>query len=221
MKSFLAGLYLSVLFFTACGSPEESQSDALTSHTQPVQTAFSEAFDCSEDSQDLQRNWCPVTLIGSQDLILPQAKESYLGLSMSYADYLDPVEQAYNSTHLVVLHISEEEARLTELTPENEEEEMDIAEVVFNLSKILKDGDQTAAVARGDLLDFLKSEQENPGYALINNGSSAEFMNKSNLQGTIFYVEGSPYGSAYVVLEEDFNGNFYISVFPIVGWEAK
>ena len=179
----------------------------------PLAERFS-TFDCSDGSTDVNRHWCPIALAGTGGFTAPDHSQIRLGLSLALPAGARPQDVVLNRTTLAVLYIGPEGAKVTTLTPSNEQEARDLARVITSVALSLKGMGPNSVSAKPDLLAYLNS-QSTDLHPLTDNGRSSSFTGL-HTGGDIERVHGTQWGDAYVVIETVSDGT-HVSVFPDVG----
>lgn len=187
--------------------------DEIVDLVRSISRSFSDQIDCSQQSRDLQRAWCPVGILTEGKYQSTSEKISYLGLSMELQKGGAVVPSLLQTTNLAVLHLNKNKARVTHLKPSNKDEQIELMKIVFNLGRILKglDKGRQVSVSQG-LYGYLRQELEKPGYAVRIGAGGGEYRGK--LPSIISRVQDPRAGDVYVVIEMAKNGAF-VNIFPV------
>lgn len=186
---------------------------ALSAEVGPELAArFSQELRCEAGQRDVNRHWCAVTRIGKDEFAAPKQTTTYLGLTVPLkpGDSIRPT--VLERTAVVALHLGPTSARLTSLKASNPQEEKEMLPVLIAIGLALKGESQAPIPVSAGLWGFLRSEQQQPGYRLKTQKTSAEYAGK--LPSAVYRVNTTA-GGVYVVVETAPDGQF-VSVFPVV-----
>jgi hypothetical protein len=160
-----------------------------------------------DDASDLLRSWCPAARIGQADAVrLPKTPTTFVGVTIALKANASVRKAALDNLSLSALHLGTDGARLTAITPSNEEERKPILEAAMQVTAVLK-GKANAIKLSSDLAGFLASQLKKPRHPLTMGAKSATW--KSENPAELFQV-----GDVYVVIETTSDGD-WVNVFPI------
>ncbi len=208
MRKTLLTFMVLLLIVSGCllSGPEESVSEGVIKR-------FAEEIDCSDGSTDPYNHWCAVEHIGEFSLVLPEEVQTYLGFSVALSDDESVRDAIDTNTHVAALHIGPDTARLTALIGTTDQDNEQLDSIAAFLTGALQGIGGQLNVPE-DLIAYLESEREFPGYTMSKLDDVSAVYN-AELPYTVYYITDQFYGDAYLVIE-DAIGGLYVSVFPAV-----
>ncbi len=214
------GILIVTLFFSLIAvSFSSNAADLSEQAVADAAKIFSTEIQCGPNSQDVWRNWCPITLLGKTAFSAPATPTTLVGISMSLHQNAKVIPALQQTTDLAVLTLSSNSAKVTDLRPSNEQEKQDLIQVMMALSNSLKGMTKKDPIpVTSGLADFLKGEKSKPGNSYKVEKNSAVYSAK--LPTRLYKVTSPVYGDAYVAVEQAADG-LAISIFPTVGYKVK
>lgn len=207
----VAGSKLQAMGFKPWRGEEAPKADVIDRLTKEL--------DCSATSKDLNRAWCPATLTKGASFTAPKGKGVLLGISAPFPASKS-LGAGMQAARVSVLAYEGNALWLSDVSPENDGEAKQLAEVVVGIAGALKADAKSIAVPR-DLNGYLQSlpgQAKQKGAAAENTKAGpASFAFK--FPARVWKVKWRAL-DCYVVSEDAPDGQ-WISVYPVVPLQAK
>jgi hypothetical protein len=165
--------------------------------------------DC-KSGKDPLRAWCPAANVAGAGFVAPKGDGVLLGISAPLADSEDVRPVLLQATRVSALAYSGGKLRLTDITPDNEDEKTQLGLVAASVASVLKGSAKKVEVPKGlaGFLPTLKAEAAKSGVPVKDSAKGpAAFTLK-------FPARAWKVGEVYVVAEDAPDGT-WVSVYPI------
>lgn len=196
---------------------EEAKADGRDAPDADLARRFAKDLQC-DSGRDAQRQFCSVARIGLDDFATPKEVTSYLGLSVQLRPDQTARQAVGEEAELTALHIGPGSARVSTVSPSDDDETQQINKVMATLSSVLKGspGGRDVIPISADFLDFLKQERKTRGYPLQIDKRHARFS--AQIPTRVYRVTQPGGQQVYVVVQADKSapGAAFVSVYPVV-----
>lgn len=178
-------------------------------------------IDCKPASKDPLRAWCAAAATSGAGFAVPKDKTVLLGISAPLSQAHDLKKALLAATRVSALSTQGGKVLLTDITPENDDEKRQLAEVAAQVAMVLKDPKVKSVAVSKDLAGFLPSlparaategtavtaQAKGPGRFKFKFPARAWTVKQGGLE-------------VYVVAEDAPDGS-WLSVYPVVPFTAK
>lgn len=173
------------------------------------------AVDCKAGSKDPLRAWCAASLASGAGFKAARSGTVLLGISAPLPVSIDVREVLLRATRVSALAFSGGKVRLTEVTPDNKDEEKQLLEVAGEVGMALKGLGATVKISEG-LAGFLPvlAGQATEGGAAAKDSAKGPVKVKLKNPTRIWLVKNGK-SETYLVAEETADGA-WLSVYPVV-----
>lgn len=181
--------------------------------------------DCKAGSKDPLRAWCSAALTKGASFKAPKGDTVLLGISAPVPTSVDLREALLRATRVSALAFSsakagESKVRITDVTPDNKDEEKQLAEVAGEISMALKGLAPSVKVSEG-LFGFLPvlGEQSKKDGVPVKDSAKGPAQVKLKNPTRLWLVKHGK-SEAYLAVEDTADGA-WLSVFPVVPAATK
>lgn len=181
---------------------------------------ISKALDCKAGSKDALRAWCAATLTTGAGFKAAKDNTVLLGISVPLPTGKDVRELLLKATRVSALSFSGGKVRLTDVTPDNDDEAKQLLEVAGEVSMALKGMSQQVKIGEGlaGFLPVLAAQTAKEGHAAKDSAKGPASVKMKN--PTRIWMVKNGKSEVYVVSEETADGS-WLSVYPAVASVAK
>ena len=175
----------------------------------------SKALDCKAGSKDPLRAWCAATMTGSAGFKPARNDTVLLGISSPVPTTAAVRQVLLKATRVSSLSFSSGKVRLTDIAPDNKDEEKQLLEVAMGVAVALKGmGEQVQVSAElAGFLPVLARQTAKEGAAVKESVKGPSLVKMKN--PTRMWLVKNGKSEVYVVSEETADGA-WLSVYPVV-----
>jgi hypothetical protein len=180
-----------------------------------VLSRVGKALDCGADSKDPLRAWCAATMTGKAGFTAQKDKTVLLGISVPLPAKLDVRAVMLKALRVSALSFGGGKVVLTDVTPDNDGEARELAEVAAQVASALK-GQATEVKTSAGLAGFLPTlatKAANSGAAVKDSVKGPAQLALKNPTRAWTVKQGK--GEVYVIAEDTADGA-WLSVYPVV-----
>ncbi|MFT3712276.1 MAG: hypothetical protein QM817_31915 [Archangium sp.] len=202
---------LVVLALTAPPTPAPTAA----AQKEDVVARIGKALDCKPTTKDPLRPWCITQLTTDAGFTTPKEGTVLVGLSVPLPASKDVREILLKATRVSALAFQGGKVKLTDVTPDNDDEKRQLLDVAVQVSMVLKDQADSIAVPKGlsEYLPTLAAGAAKSGQT-VKNSAKGPATCKFNAPARLWTVQRGAL-TAYVVAEDTDDGA-WINVYPAV-----
>jgi hypothetical protein len=180
----------------------------------------SKGVDCKASSKDPLRAWCPAAMTTGAGFKQAKSDTVLLGISAPVPTSVDLREALLRATRVSALAFSSGKVRITDVTPDNKDEEKQLAEVAGEISMALKNLGPSVKISEGlaGFLPVLAQQCKKDGVAVKDSAKSAAKVELKN--PTRLWLVKNGKTEAYLAVEDTADGA-WLSVYPVVPASTK